>query len=77
MPQALACGLHILRRRMETVDKDEADRLERDLSSAISKFRQGIGGKAAIGYEKQYGIAYQNLVKAGLRHQIKAKYRAF
>ncbi len=57
--------------------QDEKDRLERDLASAFSKFKNGIGGKAAAGLEKNYGLAYQALVSAGLRPQIKGKYRSF
>lgn len=34
-----------------------------------------ITGKAATGAEKQKGIAYQRLVRMGLRMQIKKKYR--
>lgn len=55
---------------------EDIDRLERSLASAFSKIKSGVGGKAAIGYEKEYGIAYQELVKAGARKQIKKKYRA-
>lgn len=57
------------------MDQDDIDRLERNLSAAFSKIKSGVGGKAAIGYEKEYGIAYQDLVRAGLRPQIKSKYR--
>lgn len=57
------------------MEQEEADRLERNLASAFGKFKSGVGGKAAIGYEKEYGIAYQELVRAGLRPQIKKKYR--
>lgn len=59
------------------MDQEENDRLERDLASAFSKFKNGIGGKAAVGLEKNYGLAYQALVRAGLRPQLKGKYRAF
>lgn len=58
------------------MNQDELERLERNLSSAFSKIKSGVGGKAAIGYEKEYGIAYQELVRAGARRQIKKKYRA-
>lgn len=57
------------------IDKEEADRLERNIASAFNKIKTGVGGKAAIGYEKEYGIAYQELVKNGLRPQLKKKYR--
>jgi len=57
------------------MDQEEKDRLERDLLAAFNKFKGGVGGKAAQGFEKNYGIAYQALVRAGLRSQIKEKYR--
>jgi hypothetical protein len=34
-----------------------------------------VTGKAAEGVEKEYGHAYQALVRAGLRQQLKKKYR--
>ena len=34
-----------------------------------------ITGKAASGAERKYGIAYQNCVKAGIKPQIRKKYR--
>lgn len=57
------------------MNQEEKDRLERDLVAAFSKLKSGVGGKAAMGFEKNYGIAYQALVRAGLRPQIKGKYR--
>lgn len=60
---------------MSEYTEDDIERMERKLANAISKFRSGLGGKAAMGYEKEYGIAYQELVRAGQRMQIKKKYR--
>ena len=60
---------------MSEYTEDDIERMERKLASAIGKFRSGLGGKAAMGYEKEYGIAYQELVRAGQRMQIKKKYR--
>lgn len=60
---------------MSEYTEDEIERMERNLSNAMSKFRSGLGGKAAMGYEKEYGIAYQQLVRAGKRPQLKKKYR--
>jgi hypothetical protein len=57
------------------MEQEEADRLERNLASAFGKIKSGVGGKSAIGYEKEYGIAYQELVRTGLRPQLKKKYR--
>lgn len=48
--------------------------LERDLNIAIKILAQ-TQGRAAPGAERAYGIAYQNLVRAGYRPQIRAKYR--
>jgi hypothetical protein len=49
--------------------------LERDLEAALKNLR-GATGKSAQGRENQYGAAYQNLVKAGLRPPLRRKYRA-
>ena len=54
------------------VDKD---RLESDFNSASSALKRIVGGKGGEGTEKNYGQAYQQLVKAGLRPQIRKKYR--
>lgn len=55
--------------------QDEIDRLERDLSAASSAIRKPTGGKPGESNEKKYGIAYQQLVKAGVRPQLRKKYR--
>ena len=55
--------------------QDEIDRLERDMASASSTIRKSVGGKPGETNEKKYGQAYQELVKAGLRPQIRKKYR--
>lgn len=57
------------------MDQEEIDRLERNIVVAFNKIKSGVGGKSAIGFEKEYGIAYQELVKNGLRPQLKKKYR--
>jgi hypothetical protein len=51
------------------------DELERDLAIAF-KSVSGSASKSAQGSENRYGAAYQNLVKAGFRPQIRRKYRA-
>lgn len=53
----------------------DTSNLERDLEAALKNLR-GSTGKAAQGRENQYGAAYQNLVKAGVRPQLRKKYRA-
>jgi len=51
-----------------------AENLERDFA-ALTKRRRDAFGKSAQGVENQYGQAYQALVKAGVRPQIRHKYR--
>ncbi len=54
---------------------EEKDRLERSLSNASSNIRKQASGKVGESFEKIYGIAYQQLVKAGLKPQLRKKYR--
>jgi len=58
-----------------TISNDEADRLLRDLSAASTEIKRQVSGKPGEGAEKRYGIAYQQCVKAGLKPQLKRKYR--
>lgn len=56
---------------------ESPETLERDLVVAHNEL-VGIGMKASRNsnkYERLYGIAYQNLVKSGLRPQLRKKYR--
>jgi hypothetical protein len=57
------------------VDPDEADRLERSFTIASSNLKKSLGGKPGDSSEKVYSIEYQALVKAGLRPQLRKKYR--
>jgi len=57
------------------ITEEEKDKLLRNLESASSSIRKGVGGKAAEGFEKNYGQAYQNCVKVGLKPQLRKKYR--
>jgi hypothetical protein len=57
------------------VDPDEDDRLEKSMASASNNLKKSVGGKPGESNEKVYGIAYQGLVKAGLRLQLRKKYR--
>lgn len=57
------------------IDERERDRLESNFNSATTALKRIAGGKAGEGTEKVYGQAYQALVKAGLRPQIRKKYR--
>jgi hypothetical protein len=56
-------------------DPDEADRLERSMAIASSNLKKSLGGKPGDSSEKVYGIEYQALVKAGLKPQLRKKYR--
>ncbi len=57
------------------ISEEEKDKLLRSLDNASSNIKRGIGGKAAEGFEKKYGEAYQNCVKAGIKPQLRKKYR--
>ena len=54
---------------------DENEKILRNLESASTAVRRGIGGKAGEGSEKAYGIAYARAVQAGLKPRLKRKYR--
>lgn len=54
---------------------DNDERILRDLESAASAVRKGIGGKAGESSEKKYGQAYNAAVTAGLKPKLKQKYR--
>lgn len=54
---------------------DEQERALRNLESAASAVKRGVGGKAAEGMEKKYGQAYQECVKLGIKPQIRKRYR--
>lgn len=51
------------------------DRLVSNFNSATSSLKKIVGGKAGDGAENNYGQAYQALVKAGIKPQIRKKYR--
>lgn len=54
---------------------EDKDRLESSLNSASTAVRKQMGGKTGESAEKVYGQAYQALVKAGFRPQLRKKYR--
>lgn len=56
-------------------DPDEANRLEKSFAAASSNLKKSLGGKPGDSSEKVYSIEYQALVKAGLRPQLRKKYR--
>lgn len=49
--------------------------LLRNLASASNDIKKSMGGKSGEGVEKKYGVAYQACVKAGLKPQLRRKYR--
>lgn len=51
------------------------ERLESDFNAASTAIRKQVGGKGGEGIEAKYGQAYQALVKAGVKPQIRQKYR--
>jgi hypothetical protein len=54
---------------------ENIDRLFSNLNSASADLKKSLGGKSGEGTEKKYGDAYQQLVKAGAKPQLKKKYR--
>jgi hypothetical protein len=57
------------------VDPEEADRLERSMTNASGNLKKSLGGKPGDSSEKVYASTYQGLVRAGLRPQLRKKYR--
>lgn len=51
-----------------------SDRLMSDFNAATKRLKD-TGGRAVQGAENAYGASYQALVRAGLKPQIKHKYR--
>ena len=54
--------------------EDEIRNLDFAFRNASDRLRK-VGGKGAQGAENAYAMAYQALVKAGLKPQIRHKYR--
>lgn len=54
---------------------EEISDMLRDLEAALTKIRNTKPGKVTSGLERQYGNAYQRLVRAGEREQLRGKYR--
>jgi len=55
--------------------KENVERLQSDFNSASTAIKKQVGGKGGEGTEAKYGQAYQALVKAGAKPQIRKKYR--
>lgn len=54
---------------------EDVEKMMRELDSASSAIKKQMGGKGGEGAESKYGQAYQQLVKAGVKPQIRKKYR--
>lgn len=54
---------------------DDNEKLISNFSAASNSLKKIAGGKAGEGIEKVYGQAYQQLVKNGLKPQLRKKYR--
>jgi hypothetical protein len=54
---------------------EDNERLISSFNAASSSLKKIAGGKAGEGIEKVYGQAYQQLVKAGIKPQLRKKYR--
>jgi hypothetical protein len=54
---------------------DNVERLQSDFNAASTAIKKQVGGKGGEGTEAKYGQAYQALVKAGVKPQIRQKYR--
>lgn len=54
---------------------EDGEKLFSNFSAASNNLRRVVGGKAGEGVEKTYGQAYQALVKANLKPQLRKKYR--
>lgn len=54
---------------------EDVDRLMSSFNAASTAIKKQMGGKTGDGAEKVYGQAYQALVKAGAKPQLRKKYR--
>lgn len=57
------------------IDQYEIFKAEEEFSTATVDIKKALPGKQGFGTEAKYGDAYQRLVRAGVRPQIKRKYR--
>lgn len=55
--------------------QEDNERLISNFNAATSSLKKIAGGKAGEGIEKVYGQAYQQLVKVGIKPQLRKKYR--
>lgn len=54
---------------------DEVMTAEAEFAAATANMRKALSGKPGFGVEAKYGQAYQRLVRAGEKPQIRRKYR--
>lgn len=54
---------------------EDVEKMMREFDSASGAIKKQMGGKGGEGAEAKYGQAYQQLVKAGAKPQIRKKYR--
>lgn len=54
---------------------EDVEKMMREFDSASGTIKKQMGGKGGEGAEAKYGQAYQQLVKAGAKPQIRKKYR--
>lgn len=59
----------------EQVTSEQAEKALRKLELAASNLRKTIGGKAGDGAENNYGQAYNECVKLGIKPMLRKKYR--
>jgi hypothetical protein len=57
------------------MEKEDRDKLLRDLEVAGTNVKKSVSGKTGEGSEKAYGQAYYQCVKAGIKNPLKRKYR--
>jgi hypothetical protein len=55
--------------------EDEVRAAETEMDRVLKIIRNSKPGKQTAGHEAQYGQAYQRLVRAGARPQIRLKHR--
>jgi flagellin-specific chaperone FliS len=58
-----------------TDNTEEIRRAEQNMESALTRLKNAKAGKLNSGLEAIYGQAYQRLVRAGAKPQLKLKYR--
>lgn len=54
---------------------DEVVKAETEFLVATNDIKKAAPGKQGFGHEAKYGDAYQRLVRAGVKPQIRRKYR--